>query len=88
MATSRRVGNYATSANAVIRNSDAIFDAAKKTGIKIFNVEYTGLFITEEGDKLFLNSLDFDTPVHWSLDLHFELRLWVHWLTILPDFLC
>ena len=28
MATSRRVGNYATSANAVIRNSDAIFDAA------------------------------------------------------------
>jgi len=28
MATSKRVGNYATSANAVIRNSDAIFDAA------------------------------------------------------------
>ena len=28
MATSRRVGNYASSANAVIRNSDAIFDAA------------------------------------------------------------
>ena len=28
MATSRRVGNYSTSAKAVIRNSDAIFDAA------------------------------------------------------------
>ena len=28
MATSKRVGNYAQSANAVIRNSDAIFDAA------------------------------------------------------------
>ena len=28
MATSKRVGNYSTSANAVIRNSDAIFDAA------------------------------------------------------------
>ena len=28
MATSRRVGNYASSASAVIRNSDAIFDAA------------------------------------------------------------
>ena len=28
MATSRRVGNYATSANAVIRSSDQIFDAA------------------------------------------------------------
>ena len=28
MATSKRVGNYATSANAVIRNSDAMFDAA------------------------------------------------------------
>ena len=28
MATSRRVGNYATSANAVMRSSDQIFDAA------------------------------------------------------------
>lgn len=34
--------------------------AAKATGIKIFNVEYTGLYVTTEGDKLFLNSLDFD----------------------------
>lgn len=35
-------------------------EAAKKTGIKIFNVEYTGLYVTEENGKILLNSLDFD----------------------------
>ena len=35
-------------------------DSAKKVGIQIFNVEYTGLYISESGGKIFLNSLDFD----------------------------
>ena len=35
-------------------------DSAKKVGIQIFNVEYTGLYISESGGKTFLNSLDFD----------------------------
>ena len=32
----------------------------KRTGIEIFNVEYTGLYVTEENGKIYLNSLDFD----------------------------
>ena len=35
-------------------------DSAKKVGIEIFNVEYTGLYISESNGKLFLNSLDFN----------------------------
>ena len=35
-------------------------DSAKKVGIEIFNVEYTGLFVSESNGKLFLNSLEFD----------------------------
>lgn len=37
-----------------------LVDSAKKVGIQIFNVEYTGLYISESGGKIFLNSLDFD----------------------------
>lgn len=37
-----------------------LVDSAKKVGIQIFNVEYTGLYISESGGKTFLNSLDFD----------------------------
>ena len=33
---------------------------SKRTGIEIFNVEYTGLYVTEENGKIYLNSLDFD----------------------------
>ena len=35
-------------------------DSAKKVGIEIFNVEYTGLFVSESNGKLFLNSFEFD----------------------------
>ena len=35
-------------------------DSAKKVGIKIFNVEYTGLYCSFENGKIYLNSLDFD----------------------------
>ena len=35
-------------------------DSAKKVGIQIFNVEYTGLHISENNGKLFLNSLEFN----------------------------
>jgi len=35
-------------------------DSAKKVGIEIFNVEYTGLFVSENNGKLFLNSFEFD----------------------------
>ena len=35
-------------------------DSAKKVGIEIFNVEYTGLFVSEKSGKTFLNSFDFD----------------------------
>ena len=35
-------------------------DSAKKVGIEIFNVEYTGLFVSERNGKLFLNSFEFD----------------------------
>ena len=35
-------------------------DSAKKVGIEIFNVEYTGLFVSESNGKIFLNSLEFD----------------------------
>jgi RimK family alpha-L-glutamate ligase len=35
-------------------------DSAKKVGIQLFNVEYTGLFVSEKNGKIFLNSLDFD----------------------------
>ena len=35
-------------------------DSAKKVGIDIFNVEYTGLYISESNGKLFLNSLEFN----------------------------
>ena len=35
-------------------------DSAKKVGIQIFNVEYTGLYVSESGGKIFLNSFDFD----------------------------
>ena len=39
---------------------DLINNSAKKLGIEVFNVEYTGFFISEKDDKTFLNSLDFD----------------------------
>jgi ribosomal protein S6--L-glutamate ligase len=35
-------------------------DVAKKVGIQLFNVEHTGLFVSEKNGKIFLNSLDFD----------------------------
>ena len=35
-------------------------DSAKKVGIEIFNVEYTGLYLSETNGKLFLNSFEFD----------------------------
>tara|TARA_B100000508_G_C11435070_1_gene265580 strand:- start:39 stop:1091 length:1053 start_codon:yes stop_codon:yes gene_type:complete len=35
-------------------------DSAKKVGIEIFNIEYTGLFVSESNGKLFLNSFEFD----------------------------
>ena len=35
-------------------------DSAKKVGIEIFNVEYTGLFVSESNGKLFINSFEFD----------------------------
>jgi len=35
-------------------------DSAKKVGIEIFNVEYTGLFVSESNGKLFVNSFEFD----------------------------
>ena len=35
-------------------------NSAKKVGIEIFNVEYTGLFVSESNGKLFLNSFEFD----------------------------
>ena len=35
-------------------------DSAKKVGIQIFNVEYTGLYVSESSGKIFLNSFDFD----------------------------
>ena len=35
-------------------------DSAKKVAIEIFNVEYTGLFVSESNGKLFLNSFEFD----------------------------
>jgi len=39
---------------------DLINNSAKKLGIEVFNVEYTGFFISEKDGKTFLNSLDFD----------------------------
>jgi len=43
-------------------NSEFILrvNSAKKLGIEIFNIEYTGFFISEKSKKLFLNSFDFD----------------------------
>ena len=35
-------------------------NTAKKLNIEIFNVEYTGLFVSESNGKLFLNSFEFD----------------------------
>ena len=35
-------------------------DVAKKLNIKIFNVEYTGLYVSESNGRMFLNSLEFD----------------------------
>ena len=35
-------------------------ESAKKLGIKIYNVEYTGLYCSFENGKIYLNSLDFD----------------------------
>ena len=35
-------------------------DSARKVGIKIFDVEWTGLYLTEKNNKVFLNSLEFD----------------------------
>ena len=35
-------------------------DSARKVGIKIFDVEWTGLYLTEKNNKIFLNSLEFD----------------------------
>ena len=35
-------------------------DSAKKIGVQLFNVEYTGLYVSESGGKIFLNSFDFD----------------------------
>ena len=32
----------------------------RKVGIKIFDVEWTGLYLTEKNNKTFLNSLEFD----------------------------
>ena len=37
-----------------------LIDVAKKVGIQLFNVEHTGLFVSEKNGKIFLNSLDFD----------------------------
>ena len=35
-------------------------DVAKKLNIKVFNVEYTGLYVSESNGRMFLNSLEFD----------------------------
>ena len=35
-------------------------DVAKKLNIEIFNVEYTGLYVSESNGRIFLNSLQFD----------------------------
>ena len=35
-------------------------ESAKKLGIKIYNVEYTGLYCSFDNGKIYLNSLDFD----------------------------
>ena len=34
-------------------------DSAKKIGVQLFNVEYTGLYVSESGGKIFLYILSF-----------------------------